>query len=111
MARKNKKTLEEIYHGILARFMSFRDDANYTDQTIFTQEQLVAVIPNDLVRWMKVFAYGTDNPGRDARPMTGRANSISTYKKSISFFMPNKGVVWDEVAMRVTPHGQLKLTD
>ena len=35
-------------------------------------------------------AFGTPTPDVDAKPMCGRSSSLESYKKEISFFMPNR---------------------
>ena len=40
-------------------------------------------------------AFGTPTPGVDAKPMRGRSSSLESYKKKISFFMPNRLIGWN----------------
>jgi hypothetical protein len=35
-------------------FMSFREEQNYASNTVFTQDQLVAITPSELKRWICV---------------------------------------------------------
>ena len=40
-------------------------------------------------------AFGTPTPDVDAKPMCGRSSSLESYKKEISFFMPNILIGWN----------------
>ncbi len=40
-------------------------------------------------------AFGTPTPNVDAKPMCGRSSSLESYKKEISFFMPNILIGWN----------------
>ena len=66
----------------------------YDKGTIFTEEQLLAIKPQDLRRWMESKAFGMPNPPPEARPIYGRSTSMLYYKKAISFFMPEKNNKW-----------------
>lgn len=46
---------------------------------------------------MKFKAYGTSTPTEDSRPTHGRSSSLYDIKKSISYFMPNKNMQWNEL--------------
>jgi hypothetical protein len=51
MANRNREE-KLAYKKYLVEFMSFRDQQGYNIQTLFTQEQLTAVRPGDIERWM-----------------------------------------------------------
>ena len=93
--------------------MNFRDNPEvpYTNATIFTQEQLLTITPEQLCRWMKKKVYGTPDPGPEDKPTEGRASSIQFAKKAISSFMPNKMTPWDEVLKRGNPTRSICLND
>ncbi|KAI2509856.1 hypothetical protein MHU86_4567 [Fragilaria crotonensis] len=96
---------EKIYYRYLVCFMTFKDNTDYDkDSNIveFTQEQLLAITPDDLKRWMCVTAYGVADPGPDDRPTHARSVSLENAKKAISFFMPRKQP-WDDPSMVGNP--------
>jgi hypothetical protein len=85
------------YIPYLVHLMSFlhnRSDNPYPKATTFSKEQLLAIQPHHVRRWMTLRAYGTVNPGDDAHVTGCRANSLLKAKQAISFYMPNKHVPW-----------------
>ncbi len=72
--------------------MEYNKDANNVD---FSQEQLLAITPDDLRRWMCVRAFGVPEPGPEDRPTHAQSISLENAKKAISFFMPRKQP-WDD---------------
>ncbi|KAI2498774.1 hypothetical protein MHU86_15730 [Fragilaria crotonensis] len=95
---------EKIYYRYLVCFMTFKDNTDYDkDSNIveFTQEQLLAITPDDLKRWMCVTAYGGPiQVRRSANPCT--ISFLENAKKAISFFMPRKQP-WDDPSMVGNP--------
>ena len=55
----------QIYRSVLTRFMFFKDGAQYTNATQFTQQDLIAITPYDIYRWFKMKAYGNPNINED----------------------------------------------
>ena len=90
--------IEEKYRPVLRKFMSFRDNVSYAKTHEFSREQLAAVTPSDICRWMKFRAYGTPDPSRDDNPRDCRSGSLLTWKKALSFYMPNKNMQWNELS-------------
>lgn len=86
-------TLEK-YQAAFARFMSFvhkrPGNDSYAPGHVHSVEVLAAVTPNDVVTYMCLLAYGTENPAPDANPVLRRAGTLGFDKKAISFFMPNR---------------------
>ena len=76
-----RKTKEDTYNDILAKFMSFRDGQNWASNTVFTQQQLVVITPLELKRWMQLKAYGTPDPDDDVNPTHGQLASLEFYKR------------------------------
>ena len=56
------------------------------------------LLPQQIVRHMKLKVYGTPDPSHDANPTKGRALSLGFMKKAISFFMPNRLTKYNELA-------------
>ena len=47
----------------------------------FSVQDLSEILPRDIYKWMCFKVYGTEEPGRDEKPIFGTANSLYTYKK------------------------------
>ena len=86
------------YKQVLINFMSFRDNIQYENNHEFTPQELGSITPNQIVKWFCLKVYGNPNPDFDANPTLGRSSSLQYYKKSLSFFMPNKLMHWNELA-------------
>ena len=43
---------------------------------------------------MNIKTFGTPNPTNDVNPTECRSSSLEYWKKAISFFMPNRLIVW-----------------
>ena len=55
----------------------------------FTNDELSAITPTDIIRWMNVKLYEKEHPGEGDEPVHGSHHTLDYYKKSISYFMPN----------------------
>jgi hypothetical protein len=91
------------YKAILIQFMSYCDQIDYEKEHEFTQVELLAITPIDLVRWMSLKVYGNPEPGENDNPIRGRSSSLEHYKKAISSFMPNKHMAWNVMANQGNP--------
>lgn len=97
-----------VYKPYLLHFMSFvhnRLNDIYPKETVFSKEDLLAVQPHHMRKWMNWRAYGVTNPNDNA-PVTGcRSNSLLKAKQAISFYMPNKHVPWIDGSGPNNPSG------
>ncbi|KAL3771925.1 hypothetical protein ACHAW5_008038 [Stephanodiscus triporus] len=59
--------------------------------TQFTADDFAAITPSDICKWMNVKAFGTADPGPDAKPIGSGSSSLEFMKKAVSFYMPVKG--------------------
>jgi hypothetical protein len=93
------------YRMVLNAFMSFRNGGTiaYPKTHRFTDDELLLVTPEEVVRFFCVKVYGTADPTPDMRPTHGRSNTILFAKKSISFFMPSKLETWSVRARTGNP--------
>ena len=93
--------------------MNFRDspEVPYTMATVFTQEQLLTITPEQLCQWLKYKVYGDPDPGEDDRPSLGRANTLMFAKKAISFYMPNKITTWSVETNKGNPTRSIPIND
>jgi hypothetical protein len=91
---ENKK-----HQSYMVNFMRFKDGVHYAKDTYFTKEQLLAIRPVHVRRWLNQLAYHKTAPTPDDKPVHYRSGSLKKAKGGISFFHPNKHVPW------VDPHG------
>jgi hypothetical protein len=90
---RNKKTQDDTYKPHFIKFMAWRigkADNYYSLSHEFSQEDLLAVTPEDVVGYMSLKAYGRRDPGRYDRPDRCRSTTLQQYKKAISYYMPNR---------------------
>lgn len=85
------------YYTVLRDFMAHfhKKDEIYPPNHEFTQDELSAVSPQDVVNWMNMKLYNTEDPNEEDRPLSGSHHTLDYYKKSISYFMPKKDISWD----------------
>ncbi|KAL7543240.1 hypothetical protein ACHAXR_012557 [Thalassiosira sp. AJA248-18] len=85
------------YYTVLRDFMAhFHSKSEiYPPNHEFTQDELSAVTPQDIIKWMNVKLYNKEDPLEDDRPLNGSHHTLDYYKKSISYFMPKKEITWD----------------
>ncbi|EEY63388.1 uncharacterized protein PITG_15104 [Phytophthora infestans T30-4] len=91
------------YKAELVKFMSFKDDKEYTASHEFTPADLLSITPGLLCRWMNTRAYGDSEPSEDMRPVHLRSSTLEFAKKAISAYMPRINAPWDPVAMQGNP--------
>ena len=91
---ENKK-----HQSYMVHFMRFKDGVNYAKNHRFEKEDLLAIRPMHVRRWLNQLAYHTPTPGPDDRPLYYRSGSLKKAKGGISFFHPNKHSPW------IDPHG------
>jgi hypothetical protein len=87
------------YKPYLLHLMSFlhnRLDDPYPKATEFSKEDLLAIQPHHIRKWMNIRAYGNERPTDDALVTGCRSGSLAKAKMAISFYMPNKNVPWLE---------------
>jgi hypothetical protein len=82
---------------------SFLDGKQYHKDTVFTEDRLITITANDILRWMSLKAFGTPFPAPDTNPTGCRSSTILSWKKSLSFFMPNRPHPWDSLMERGNP--------
>ena len=86
---------EAKYKGVLIELMSYLNNETYPREHQFSRDELSALTPADLMRWMNKKVYDVEDPSLDER-LKARAGTIGFWKKAISFFMPNRLMQWNE---------------
>jgi hypothetical protein len=102
---------QRYYQNILVALVSFLDGQAYHKNTVFSQERLGAITADDMLRWMKLKAFGTTHPQPDANPTGCRSSSLQFWKKALSFYMPNKHHAWDSLLCRGNPTRSREILD
>jgi hypothetical protein len=82
------------YKSTLDSLLSFVHKTEYTRETTYTKGELRALTPENVLHWMNIKTFGVADPPMDANPISARSNSLAFWKKAISFFMPNRLIVW-----------------
>ena len=91
------------YWSTLLSLMSLKDGVMYNRDHTFTDEHLLTLTPDDIVEFFNLKVYGTPHPDANAMPKYGRSTSLESYKKHISYFMPNCLICWDVQNNRGNP--------
>ena len=86
---QTEKTLKEQHKPYLIKLMSFKYVIQYELYNYFTNEDLGAITPPLIFRWMCLKVYGNPYPNPNDNPTQGCSSSIAYAKKAISHFMPN----------------------
>lgn len=97
------------YWSTLLSLMSLKDGVMYDRDHVFTDEHLLTLTPDDVVEFFNLKVYGTPHPDVDATPKLGRSTSLESYKKHISYFMPNRLICWDVQNNRGNPTRSIKV--
>ncbi len=82
------------YKSAIDSLLSFVHHSSYERTKTYTKGELRALTPDDVVRWMKVKAFGVPDPPSEANHTFARSNLLAYWKNSILFFMPDWLVVW-----------------
>ena len=77
--------------------MEHKDGVTYAKDKEFSQEELLAITPEHIVRWMTKLAYGTEDPEPGARPDKCRSTTLLNHKKKLSHFLPRRDQQWDSI--------------
>ena len=94
---------KNCYKSVLRKFLEYIDGIEYPPGHDIPQARLVAITPEELVRYLNFKAYGTPSPSEADRPTIGRANSLWYIKKAISGCLPNKHIPWNDIARAGNP--------
>jgi hypothetical protein len=108
----NKKEMNDdkkikSYRMVLNAFMSFRDGIPYTNTHLFSDDDLLEITPEQLVKYFCFKVYGVAEPTPEMRPRQGQSNTIFFAKKAISYFMPSKLETWSIRSKSGNPTGSV----
>ena len=74
-----------------------------SEGSCFSKDHLLTLTPEDIVCYFNIKVFGTMQPDEDTLPKFGRSTSLCFYKKSLSYFMPNKLLGWNVDTMSGNP--------
>ena len=109
--KMNEPTQCDRYKQILVSIMSYKDNVDYAVTYEFSTEQLGALVPEDINKWMARKVFGRPDPGPHDNPTFGRYSSLAYYKKAISFYMPNRLVAWNVMSHSGNPTRSIPIND
>ena len=78
------------YKSTLDILMSYFHGVDYAREREYTKGELRALTPDDVVAWMNVKAFDDPDPSLDANPTEFHSSSLEFWKKTLSFFMPDR---------------------
>ena len=82
------------YKTYYVECMSYLYGRNYQKSHEFTEDELRALIPADLLRWFNFKTFKMETPPDDYNP-GHRSSSLEQWEKVITFVMPLKGHKWN----------------
>ena len=74
--------------------MEHKDKTVYPGDKVYLDEEVLAVTPEDLYKWMCFRIYGNEDPVPNMTPKY-RSSAIEYWKKGVSYFM-NTTSKWNE---------------
>ena len=107
-ATTNKKP----YKKHLVKCMNLVKGTAHEDDYNFSNEELFTLRPAEIKRYLSLLAYGNEYPDlAEDHPIAGRSSSLEFAKKAISYFMPNKNMVWNHQTDMGNPTRSSELND
>jgi hypothetical protein len=79
------------YKPTLDNLLSFVHNQECTHKKTYTKGE---TNPQHILQCMNQKAFGVTDPALDANPTLATANSLEYWKKALSFFMPNRLIIW-----------------
>jgi hypothetical protein len=89
--------------------MSYLDEEKYEKSHEFTVDQMSALTPADILRWINVRVFGVPDPPEDAKPRGARSNTLKYWKKALSFCMPYKLMQWTKLSNQGNPTESIEI--
>ena len=92
------------YHAILTSFMSHfhQKSTPYPPDHVFTDEDLLAVTPNQVCAYLNAKAFGKSSPGAHDK-LSCNSAGVEFARKAIGHCMPHRDLDWDVVSKTGNP--------
>ena len=103
----------KAYHSYLVDFMSLKDNYKYDKKHRFGNEDLVDVVPEQILEWMRRRTLG-DTMQPDVRQGTVfklRSSSLAVMKKAVSWYMVDKIASWSPRTLSGNPTKSTEVND
>ena len=90
----------DSFHRATRPIMSFvHAGREYQPCHVWTGDELLAVTPDIIVRYIKLKVYGSEDAQTDVTPpLYYRSSTIKFWKKAWSYFMLNQMTPWNKIA-------------
>ena len=87
----------------MTEFMGWRHGTEFSNDHVFPVDQLGSIQPSELRRFFTFKVFGKEEITDADDPKEGRASSIEFWKKSISYYMPNRLHAWNSLRLEGNP--------
>ena len=95
----NNGEFNAVYQRYLVDFMGFRAGVTYERNATFREEELMEVVPEEVLNWMTLRTFGVANvrlvPGGQAFSI--RSSTLEVMKKAVFFYMPDRVAAWNTI--------------
>ena len=92
--------------------MNLVNGTNHSNNYNFSNDELYALCPDHIKQYLALMLYGIEDPNTEIDlPVHGRSSSLEFAKKAISFFMPNKNMMWNNQTEQGNPTWSSVLND
>lgn len=107
----NQRREKKAYKPHLVRCMNLVKGTSHPKDYNFSDEELFALKPDEIKRYLATLSYGMEQPSATDLPVVGRASSLEYAKKAISYYMPNRNMVWNMQTNQGNPTRSADLND
>jgi len=88
---------DKNYKPYLNRCMNLVRDTDHPKTYEYSDEELYTLRPEEIVQFFGIIAYGNEHPNLQTdNPTNGRSSTLEYAKKAISYYMPNRNMVWND---------------
>ena len=95
---------DKNYKPYLNRCMNLVRGTDHPKTYEYSDEELYTLRPEEIARFFGIIAYGNEHPNLQTdNPTNGRSSTLEYAKKSISYYMPNRNMVWNNRSKEGNP--------
>jgi hypothetical protein len=93
------------YHRYIVGVMSFKDNIIYHKDQLFTTQQLLTLVPDDITGWMVFKTLGIHHLDDyiEGMKFLRRSDTLEVMKKAVSWYMPDRNADWNTATMSGNP--------
>ncbi|KAL9191095.1 hypothetical protein ACHAXT_000801 [Thalassiosira profunda] len=100
------------YNGILQEFMAYYlGREQFPADHVYSEAELSSIQPHDIVNWMNVKAFGTEEPDYRDPSVSGSHHTLAFWRKGLGYYMPAGQVDWDPVGKTGNPSRSQEVRD